>query len=228
MVPKYLSPGGHPNFQAHGKKFVLSRMEETWVVWLKNETTLFKHVTLRDILDHLGATSTGGKVIDVRTPSGNVILVDWRPANLIIYHLLQGSAMEGQANRHLYIGRVVCCRRIPLPPCIKTSLTNDLSSKGYHDSTRLGKSGSPTSKTPRRRSSASFDTPTSPRIPLARPTPPRTYMGYRKTKTPCGQRHPEAAPRLHHQALSPRTSSSITSVDSWTTWRPLLPRTRMF
>ena len=31
-----------------GKKFVLSYVEETWVVCLKNETTLFKLVTLRD------------------------------------------------------------------------------------------------------------------------------------------------------------------------------------
>ena len=48
-----------------GKKFVLSHLEEMWVVRLKNETTLFKHVTLRDILDRLGATSTGGEAIDV-------------------------------------------------------------------------------------------------------------------------------------------------------------------
>ena len=48
-----------------GKKFVLSRVEETWVVCLKNETTLFKHITLRDILNHLGATSTEGEEIDV-------------------------------------------------------------------------------------------------------------------------------------------------------------------
>ena len=47
------------------KKFVLSRMEETWVVRLKNETTLFKHVTLRNIRGHLGATITGGESIDV-------------------------------------------------------------------------------------------------------------------------------------------------------------------
>ena len=48
-----------------GKKFVLSRVEETWMVCLKNKTTLFKHVKLRDILDHLRATSTGGEAIDV-------------------------------------------------------------------------------------------------------------------------------------------------------------------
>ena len=47
------------------KKSVLSRVEETWMVCLENETTLFKHVTLRDILNHLGATSTGGEAIDV-------------------------------------------------------------------------------------------------------------------------------------------------------------------
>ena len=40
-------------------------MEETWVVCLKNETTLFKHITLCDILNHLGATSTGDEVIDI-------------------------------------------------------------------------------------------------------------------------------------------------------------------
>ena len=48
-----------------GKKFVLSRVEETWVVRLKNETTLFKHVTLHNLIDHLGETSTGGEEIDV-------------------------------------------------------------------------------------------------------------------------------------------------------------------
>ena len=35
------------------------------MVRLKNETTLFKHVTLRDILDQLGATSTEDEAIDV-------------------------------------------------------------------------------------------------------------------------------------------------------------------
>ena len=33
-----------------------------WVVRLEDETTLIKHVTLRDILNHLGETSTGGEV----------------------------------------------------------------------------------------------------------------------------------------------------------------------
>ena len=47
------------------KKLVISRMEGTWVFRIKNETTLFKHVTLRDILDHLGATSTGVEAIEV-------------------------------------------------------------------------------------------------------------------------------------------------------------------
>ena len=40
-------------------------MEETWVVRLENETTFFKHATLRDILNHLGETSTGGEAINV-------------------------------------------------------------------------------------------------------------------------------------------------------------------
>ena len=48
-----------------GNKFFLSRVEEMWVVRLKNETTLFKHVTLCNLLDHLGATRTGGEAIDV-------------------------------------------------------------------------------------------------------------------------------------------------------------------
>ena len=48
-----------------GNKFVLSHVEETWIVRLKDETTLFKHVTLHDILDHLGETSAGGEAIDV-------------------------------------------------------------------------------------------------------------------------------------------------------------------
>ena len=42
-----------------GKKFVLSRVEEMWMVRLKNETTLFKHVTLQDLFDHLGEMSMG-------------------------------------------------------------------------------------------------------------------------------------------------------------------------
>ena len=40
-------------------------MEETWVLCLKNKTTLFKHVTLHVILNHLGATITEGEAIDV-------------------------------------------------------------------------------------------------------------------------------------------------------------------
>ena len=40
-------------------------MEETWVVCLKHKTTLFKQVTLHDILNHLKETSTGGEAIDV-------------------------------------------------------------------------------------------------------------------------------------------------------------------
>ena len=35
------------------------------MVCLKNETTLFKHVNLHNILDHLGATITEGEAIDV-------------------------------------------------------------------------------------------------------------------------------------------------------------------
>ena len=110
----------------------------------------------------------------------------------------------------------------------KAYLTNNLSLKGYRNSTGLGKSGSPTSKKRRRRLSRSFDTPTPPRITSARPTPPFTSMGSCTTETPYGQRHPGAAPRFHHQALSRRTSSSIPSPDSWKTWRPLQPTTRLF
>ena len=40
-------------------------MEETRLVFLKNETTLFKHVILRGILDQLVATITGGEAIVV-------------------------------------------------------------------------------------------------------------------------------------------------------------------
>ena len=40
-------------------------MEETWVVFLRNKTTLYKHVNLRDLLDHLGATRTVREAIDV-------------------------------------------------------------------------------------------------------------------------------------------------------------------
>ena len=36
-----------------------------WAVCLKNETTLLKHVTLRDILNHLGSTSTEGEAINL-------------------------------------------------------------------------------------------------------------------------------------------------------------------
>ena len=48
-----------------GKKFALSHVEETWVVCLKNEATIFKHVTLRNLLYHIGATSMGGEAIYV-------------------------------------------------------------------------------------------------------------------------------------------------------------------
>ena len=48
-----------------GEKFVLSRVEEMWAIRLKNKTTLFKHVTLRNLLDHLGATGTDGEAIGV-------------------------------------------------------------------------------------------------------------------------------------------------------------------
>ena len=48
-----------------GKKFALSHVEETWVVRLKNEATIFKHVTLCDLLYHLGATSMGREEIDM-------------------------------------------------------------------------------------------------------------------------------------------------------------------
>ena len=41
-----------------GNKFVLSCVEETREVRLKHKTTVFKHVTLHDILNHLGATRT--------------------------------------------------------------------------------------------------------------------------------------------------------------------------
>ena len=109
----------------------------------------------------------------------------------------------------------------------KSSLTNDLSSKGYRDSTGLGKSGSPTSKTRRRRSITSFGTLTPPRIPSTRPRLPRTSMGSRTTETLCGQKHPGYAPRFHHQVLSWHTSSSIPSADSWITWRPLRPTSRL-
>ena len=53
------------NAERVGKKFVLSCVEETWLVRLNSEITLFNHVTLRDILDHLRPTSTGGEAIDV-------------------------------------------------------------------------------------------------------------------------------------------------------------------
>ena len=51
-----------------GNKFVLSGVEKIWVIRLKNETTLFKHVTLRNLCDlrnHLGATSMGREAIDM-------------------------------------------------------------------------------------------------------------------------------------------------------------------
>ena len=110
----------------------------------------------------------------------------------------------------------------------KSSVTNDLSSKGCRDLNGLGKSGSPNSKMRRRRSSASFGTPNPPRIPSARPTPLRTSMGFCTMETRCGQRHPGAAPRCHHQTLSQRTSLSIPSAKSWITWCPLQPTKRLF
>ena len=47
------------------KTFTFSCVEETWMVRLKNETALFKHVTLRDILVHLRAAIMGGEAINV-------------------------------------------------------------------------------------------------------------------------------------------------------------------
>ena len=48
-----------------GKKVFLSRVEETWVVRLKNKATIFKHVTLCDLLYQIGAKSMGREAIDV-------------------------------------------------------------------------------------------------------------------------------------------------------------------
>ena len=48
-----------------GKKLVLSRMEEMWVVLLKEKTTLFKHVTIHNLLDHLLSRSMCGEDINV-------------------------------------------------------------------------------------------------------------------------------------------------------------------
>ena len=52
------------NAKRVGKKFVLSRVEETWVVRLKNESILFKHVTSHNIFDNLGSKITVGKAIN--------------------------------------------------------------------------------------------------------------------------------------------------------------------
>ena len=110
----------------------------------------------------------------------------------------------------------------------KAPLTKNLSLKGYLKSTVLGISGSTTYKTRRRRSSASFSIPNLPRIPLARPTPPQTFKGSCTTDTPCIQRHSGAAPRCHQQSPSWRTNLLIPLEDSWITWRPLRPTTRLF
>ena len=110
----------------------------------------------------------------------------------------------------------------------KDSLTKNLSLKGCLDSTGVGESGSPTSKTRKKHSSASFGIPKPPRIPLDRPTPLKIYTGSCTRETPCSQRHPGAASRCHHQAISRQMSLSNPSADSWVIWRPLRPTTRMF
>ena len=53
------------NDERVGNKFVLFCVEEMWAVRLKDKTTLFKHVTLHNILDHLGETRIDGEAIGV-------------------------------------------------------------------------------------------------------------------------------------------------------------------
>ena len=110
----------------------------------------------------------------------------------------------------------------------KASLTNNRSSKDYRNLTRLGKIGNPTSNTHRRRSRASSVIPTPPWIPSYLQTPLRTSMVLHTTEMPCGQQQPGGTPRFLHQALSLRTTSSSPSEESWTTWRPRRPTTRLF
>ena len=97
---------------------------------------------------------------------------------------------------------------------IIASLTSDPSSRGCLNSTGLGKSGNPTSKAHRRRSSASYNIPTPLRIISAQPTPPRASTVSHITETPCSQRNTKAMPRSHHQAPSQQTHSPTPSADS--------------
>ena len=148
------------------KKFVLSRVEETWVVCLQNETTLFKYVTLCNLLEHLGATSTVGEVINVIGLQQGILswwVEDPRFPEFITRceEAQQKARQSGLSISDAWIFAVASRSLLAK----KSSLTNDLSLKGYNDSNRLGKSVTPTSKTRRRRLSVSSDTQTPPQIP---------------------------------------------------------------
>ena len=218
-----------------GKKFVLSQVEEMWVVCLKNDTTLFKYVTLRDILAHVVATSTGGEAIDVISlQQGSASSRECHLGGLKTqeFHNLLPAAMahSGRPGKLALPSRTSGLLPSHTAPSSqrKASRKREQSSRGCLDSTGLGKSENPTSKTRRRRSSTSCDIPTPLWIPSDRPTPLRAFTVSHITETPCIQRHTKAKPRSHHQAPSRRSHSSIPSADSCITWRPLQPTTRLF
>ena len=171
-----------------GNKFVLSRVEEMWLVFLKNETTLFKHITLRNILDHLRATSTGCEAIDVIGLQQGM-LSWWVKYPRVPEFITRCEEVQRKARRASLAISDVWIVAVAFSPSSqkKKSLTNDLSLKGYRDSTGLGKSGSLTSKPRRSRSNVSSDTPTPPRIPWDWQTLPRSSIGSRTMETPCSQ-----------------------------------------
>ena len=199
------------------------------MVHLKDETTLFKHVTLHNLIDHLGAMSTGGEDINVIGVEQGVLY--WWVEDLRVPEFItcceeaqQKATLSGLAISDKWLVAVAYHSLL----AEKYSLTSDLSLKGCRNSNGLGKSGNPTSKTHRRYSSASSAIPTPPWIPSAPQTQPRTSMELHKTETPFCQQQTGFASRILHQALSLRTSSSSHSADSWTTWRLQRPMTMLF
>ena len=102
------------------------------MVFLKNETTLFKHITLHNILNHIGATSTGGKAILIRLQQG---MLSWWfkdprvPEFITRFKEAQWKARQASLAIS-YAGFVAVASRSLLTE--KISLTNNLSWKGYH------------------------------------------------------------------------------------------------
>ena len=161
-------PGSHPNRQSRGEKIRALLREQKWVVFLKNETTLFKNVTFHDLLNHLGTTSTGGESINMISLHQDIL--SWWVEDPQVLEFITGyeeskrkATRDGFSILDVWIFDVASHSLL----AEKASLTSELILKGYRDLTRPGKSGNPTSKMHRRRSRVSSATPTPTQIPLA-------------------------------------------------------------